>query len=1262
MPLPAFRVFISSTTQDLKEYRAAAAGIFNAFRANVHVERDYPTDIDSLASIDNIIRNAQFLVCLIGHVYGQPLPPGHECSGHLSYTQHEYRMSLATYLEGLRGPDAWQGMPPKLFVFIFDGPDTTHQDPAQAELQRSFRAEVESELKELGLFFYRFQTLDQLHSLLANALSGPMLAFKRRRWERVKQEFQESVRKSWREEFPVEIAAPEHGPSERDWEEVERLGDRAPFLKDQAMERLVPDAQGGQLKYLSPDAFVVGRDTENEARASRNADWRLFGRKACVDELVGTSRPDEAPARLFFVSGGGVGKTTNLKWIASHIDSDDGGDTDVAASRPLAVFIDATSLGERGLLHAVVDRIRNETRMILNPDAQNAIGWQDKISEQDAIQQLEQDRKDGRLLLIVDGLDHLVGARNLIREEIQGVSSEWARCPIILSGRPHVLLDWTEREDERDARMLARNWRFCRVGELNEPQQRLYLRRTSSKPRTQRFDLVPMGARRTLQVPRVLSYVARLDDAELSTLKGAADAYFRALRKVIEETVRNGGAACKSIGLRPGRTPPTPSVHLEYVMALLGAMAFVMMKTVEEAYARDPRERTNIDNVDLGDAFKRALLERVSTVYSPCSPRDRGMDGLAELNGDLDGLIAFSAVVHNNVLERASPGKLFWDNRSVLAFFVAYWLSRHAAGAAPGETSLDDSATFKSWLFYPEDLDNGDRYYEVNAFLAEMPEAAIEPYTYSWASAAANWYEPEETWNDERKWSSEMLYRSWQTIHAIAGETVDDWWDVSYDVIYETAADAAVRGAKSPHVVQKDKSVLHREFALVPTAARERAGLALHRFRNDLNRQLRGAYGETQRRRARAFIDERNWRRVPEGRFRMGRSEGNQGFPPKTEAYWTGVAERLRRGGEENLPRTVAESCNPPRWFTGAQGTNYRRAEIRWLEKVFEKYAACPPEQETTSRKELMDTIQDRWRRLDQFSAEDPQEVAAFEMQSLPVLNAWFWLFAPGHGHTVRTHLRDYARDTVGPDLATAKTDEERQEQQHKKRIASAVDERIPPADHPVTYVNWFDCWAFCQWARWDAKGQSYQCRLPHEVEWEFAARHKRGSWWSRAKAVDQDMPYWWGSHFYQRETEGVPEHISRRVAHAMGFPGSTRAPRLAKANGLGFKDMLGNTWEWCANVYDVADDRAAHGKIYYSRKFPENPPPFNNNRTMRGGLWYFLDLLSYCSHRFRLTSDDRDYKMGFRVVREKQVRERSPANAKSSTDRQMEARRTSGH
>jgi hypothetical protein len=43
-------------------------------------------------------------------------------------------------------------------------------------------------------------------------------------------------------------------------------------------------------------------------------------------------------------------------------------------------------------------------------------------------------------------------------------------------------------------------------------------------------------------------------------------------------------------------------------------------------------------------------------------------------------------------------------------------------------------------------------------------------------------------------------------------------------------------------------------------------------------------------------------------------------------------------------------------------------------------------------------------------------------------------------------------------------------------------------------------------------------------------------------------------------------------------------------------------------------------------RAFPVSRPPVDCLRTMRGGLWYYLDLLANCSARFRLSRGNADW------------------------------------
>ena len=56
---------------------------------------------------------------------------------------------------------------------------------------------------------------------------------------------------------------------------------------------------------------------------------------------------------------------------------------------------------------------------------------------------------------------------------------------------------------------------------------------------------------------------------------------------------------------------------------------------------------------------------------------------------------------------------------------------------------------------------------------------------------------------------------------------------------------------------------------------------------------------------------------------------------------------------------------------------------------------------------------------------------------------------------------------------------------------------------------------------------------------------------------------------------------------------------------------MLGNAWEWMANIYDTSEQKTVEQRatVRYSRKFPEGVAPANPQRAMRGGLWYYLYL-----------------------------------------------------
>jgi len=155
-------------------------------------------------------------------------------------------------------------------------------------------------------------------------------------------------------------------------------------------------------------------------------------------------------------------------------------------------------------------------------------------------------------------------------------------------------------------------------------------------------------------------------------------------------------------------------------------------------------------------------------------------------------------------------------------------------------------------------------------------------------------------------------------------------------------------------------------------------------------------------------------------------------------------------------------------------------------------------------------------------------------------------------------------------------------------------------SDCPVETVSWDDAKDFIRKLN---SRSSVTFRLPKEAEWEYAAKGGENHTYSGSDNVDSVA--WYGSN-------------SGNKTHRVG---------TKQANGFGLYDMSGNVWEWVEDVYN---------KNAYSKHQRNNPiyTGKGSYRVLRGGSWNFSAGLVRSADRSAWGPGNRDYYLGFRVLR----------------------------
>ena len=173
-----------------------------------------------------------------------------------------------------------------------------------------------------------------------------------------------------------------------------------------------------------------------------------------------------------------------------------------------------------------VERIATEIGEAKSKWAREAIAWG-----------LDQDAQAQRLVILVDGLDHVETGKVpfLLSIQSEAPGRRWWRCPVIAAGRPNAIQGWKETASPWPRTKVALGrWRFIEPSEFEPDEAEVFLGYSQG---SSRYGLVAYAARRIGARParaRIRSDAAGKEIAR--DVRTSADVYERALRELIKRT------------------------------------------------------------------------------------------------------------------------------------------------------------------------------------------------------------------------------------------------------------------------------------------------------------------------------------------------------------------------------------------------------------------------------------------------------------------------------------------------------------------------------------------------------------------------------------------------------------------------------------------------------------------------------------------------------------------------------------------------------
>jgi gamma-glutamyl hercynylcysteine S-oxide synthase len=184
-------------------------------------------------------------------------------------------------------------------------------------------------------------------------------------------------------------------------------------------------------------------------------------------------------------------------------------------------------------------------------------------------------------------------------------------------------------------------------------------------------------------------------------------------------------------------------------------------------------------------------------------------------------------------------------------------------------------------------------------------------------------------------------------------------------------------------------------------------------------------------------------------------------------------------------------------------------------------------------------------------------------------------------------------------------------------------DPRFGADDMPVTGVDWYDAYAYANWA-----GK----KLPTEQQWEKAARGTVGNRYPWGNEWTDGACNWFGESFRSHVSNLAEwEELLRSFsADEPREPLRSVGSMPAGDSVYGVSEMAGNVWEWTRTNFYTRKDMDPFFKLRHPPEFMNRPAAFP---VIRGGCFTSLPEMLRTYYRGKDLLTDRHCEIGFRCV-----------------------------